>query len=47
MEYRKPEIVRLAEAIATIQGMGNGQGSLDIAEPTNQFPSVAAYEADE
>jgi hypothetical protein len=49
MQYKKPEIARLAEAAVAIQGsMINKTGPfLDSAQPPVNHPTTAAYEADE
>ena len=46
MEYKKPEIVELAEAICAVQGAKTGQmqDSVNIHLPKQ---TAAAYEADE
>ncbi len=46
MEYTKPEIVVLDNAVSAVQ-MSKLQGTVDAAHPTSQFPSIAAYQADE
>lgn len=47
MEYKKPEVVALANAICVIQSMGKLHGTVDNGDPKSQFPSIPAYEADE
>ena len=46
MEYKKPEVIVLDNAISAIQ-MSKLHGSVDNAQPTSQFPSIAAYQSDE
>jgi hypothetical protein len=46
MKYTKPELVVLDNAISVVQ-MVKLHGAVDSAEPTSQFPSIAAYQADE
>ena len=46
MNYEKPEVVALVDALSTIQG-GKGILLKDNAHPGNPLPSVAAYAADE
>ena len=41
MKYEKPEVVELASAIETVQGLGKGMGGFDTE------PSDAAYQSDE
>ena len=45
MEYKKPEIARLGQAVETIQGQ-KGVGDSDN-KPNQNRRSIAAYEADE
>jgi hypothetical protein len=47
MEYRKPEIVRVASAARAIESMEKPHGTVDIDDPLNTLPSVTAYESDE
>lgn len=46
MEYTKPEVVVLDNAISAVQ-MSKLHGAVDNAQPTSQFPSIAAYQSDE
>ena len=46
MEYAKPEVVVLDNAISVVQ-MSKLQGVKDNADPTSKFPSIAAYQSDE
>jgi hypothetical protein len=46
MEYTKPEVIVLDNAISAVQ-MSKLHGSVDNAQPTSQFPSIAAYQSDE
>jgi len=46
MEYTKPEVVVLDNAISAVQ-VSKLQGVADNANPTSQFPSIAAYQSDE
>lgn len=45
MVYRKPELTVLGAAAETIQGQK--QEGLADSEPHQEYPSIAAYEADE
>jgi hypothetical protein len=47
MDYEKPKIVAVQKATDAIQGMDKRQGTLDILDPSNPFPSVSAYGSDE
>jgi hypothetical protein len=46
MEYAKPEVVVLDNAISVVQ-MSKLHGVKDNADPTSEFPSIAAYQSDE
>jgi len=47
VEYTKPRIVAMTKATDAIQSMGKPAGTIDVADPGNQFPSVGTYESDE
>lgn len=46
MEYTKPEVVVLDNAISAVQ-MSKLHGMVDNADPTSKFPSISAYQSDE
>jgi hypothetical protein len=46
MKYTKPELVVLDNAISVVQ-MSKLHGAVDNRQPGSQFPSIAAYQADE
>lgn len=47
MKYEKPELVLIGPATETVLNMSKPNGLVDIVDPKNPFPSVAAYESDE
>jgi len=47
VKYSKPKIVAVRNASEAIQGMQKPQGTVDILDPHNPFPSVSAYQSDE
>ena len=46
MEYTKPEIIVLNNAISLVQ-MSKIRGVMEDVDPTSPFPSIPAYECDE
>jgi hypothetical protein len=46
MEYTKPEVIVLDNAISAVQ-MSKLHGTVDNADPTSSRPSIAAYQSDE
>lgn len=46
MEYTKPEVVVLENAISVVQ-LSKFHGVQDNSDPHSQYPSASAYQADE